>query len=515
MSIIQQNSRVSHHKLTNTGLVFTVPPSEDFTDGTWATSGTDLALGEIGINMNDDKIWFRSDNGIIEIATLSGSSLLWTRDGDDIRAVEDAVSTPVVYPNILPALDGNGMMGTIIDAWQELFIRNSEQYLEVSQTIVDGKGAPGFLLRNETSGGHIWIENEIGTNASTIDFASNSFDMNVSSGSGTNGTELFISPTTFDVYDYNLGLMFNLTPGIFRISTDGDTLAESYILGTTTTLTLFSVSELIGTAPVYTFGTRTGSDGTGSFVEGGSSAANEASGTDSHAEGLDTLASGTASHAEGAQTTASGADAHAEGDSTVASGADSHAEGVSTTASANAAHAEGNTTVASGDYSHSEGDNTTASGYGSHSGGVRAVASHYAEWARGVKAESYYGKIQYYDRTTDATPSIMSLDGADNFYFTIASGDVYRFNVQALLVDEATGDSKEYSGSGIIKNVAGTTTLVAGSAIASALGDVSLATAVIAMTANDTNDRLEFTVTGIAATNIKWSVYVDYVKIDY
>lgn len=57
-----------------------------------------------------------------------------------------------------------------------------------------------------------------------------------------------------------------------------------------------------------------------------------ASGTNSHAEGVNTTASGNNSHAEGSATQASYTNAHAEGMSTIASGTASHAEGAGTVA---------------------------------------------------------------------------------------------------------------------------------------------------------------------------------------
>ena len=68
MAIQQQNSRLQQHTFTGPGDVASVPAgSEDFTNSNWLD--TDLVLYEIGINGNDERIWFRSDFGIVEIAT--------------------------------------------------------------------------------------------------------------------------------------------------------------------------------------------------------------------------------------------------------------------------------------------------------------------------------------------------------------------------------------------------------------------------------------------------------------
>ncbi len=88
----------------------------------------------------------------------------------------------------------------------------------------------------------------------------------------------------------------------------------------------------------------------------------EAMGDYSHTEGLDTKATKSMAHAEGMRSEASGYCSHAEGNTTKATGTQSHAEGYSTTASGYCSHAEGGYTVASGEYSHAGGENTIASG---------------------------------------------------------------------------------------------------------------------------------------------------------
>ena len=111
-------------------------------------------------------------------------------------------------------------------------------------------------------------------------------------------------------------------------------------------------------------------DGTGEIFnsyEGGT--ANVASGSFSHAEGMETTASGYCSHAEGFNTTASGNRAHAEGTSTEARGSYSHAEGTGTVAHDSSSHAEGYNTRAEGDYSHVEGNGTQTFSSGEHAEG--------------------------------------------------------------------------------------------------------------------------------------------------
>lgn len=103
----------------------------------------------------------------------------------------------------------------------------------------------------------------------------------------------------------------------------------------------------------------------GSVSEGSS----KATGTNSHAEGNNSLAQSTASHAEGTQT--------------VSHGIGSHSEGSNTQATEDAAHAEGSNTVASGVASHAEGVNNTAAGNASHAQGLANQAIGDASSAQG------------------------------------------------------------------------------------------------------------------------------------
>lgn len=76
---ITQYSRISHHTIAGSasaGLTFSVPAQEDFTDGTW--TAFDLALSEIGVNEQDDKVYIRIDDEIKEFAFIGASGVGFT-----------------------------------------------------------------------------------------------------------------------------------------------------------------------------------------------------------------------------------------------------------------------------------------------------------------------------------------------------------------------------------------------------------------------------------------------------
>jgi len=106
------------------------------------------------------------------------------------------------------------------------------------------------------------------------------------------------------------------------------------------------------TQPYYTFGTRSGTKGNWSVVEG-----------------TGNIASGYASHAEGKESSATNSGAHAEG--FPSNDGSLHYK---STASGYGSHAE-NASTASGAYAHSQGADTVASGWASHAGGKGTIAS--------------------------------------------------------------------------------------------------------------------------------------------
>ena len=66
MGINKQSARIKHHTSTTTGS-FTVPISEDFTDGTW--DKWDLAKSEIAVNEADETVSVRIGSGIKRLLT--------------------------------------------------------------------------------------------------------------------------------------------------------------------------------------------------------------------------------------------------------------------------------------------------------------------------------------------------------------------------------------------------------------------------------------------------------------
>lgn len=164
MSKIEQYSRIINHAISTSGAVFTVPTSNDHTDETWLA--TDLYIGELGVNVTDDKVYVRTSNGIVQLSTgstssTSGSNILIFNSPDiQIAATYSANS---LSPNGVYYTD----LGTTSNRWKDLFLGGS------STTIGTINSAGGLIVKESTD--YILTTNgAIGSNAPIeIDGSSN------------------------------------------------------------------------------------------------------------------------------------------------------------------------------------------------------------------------------------------------------------------------------------------------------------------------------------------------------
>jgi hypothetical protein len=123
-----------------------------------------------------------------------------------------------------------------------------------------------------------------------------------------------------------------------------------------------------------------------------------------------------------------------------------------------------------------------------------------------------FGSIQTGATTTDATPT-RTFPNAGHFYIT--SNSTYQINIRVVGTKASSGDSVSYEAKGIIKNVGGTTSLVSAITATQIQSDAALTTTAVTVTADNSNDALNVSVTGIAATTIYWHCVVDYIKMTF
>ena len=240
------------------------------------------------------------------------------------------------------------------------------------------------------------------------------------------------------------------------------------------------------------------------------------SGSASHAEGLGTTAQSTAAHAEGSDTNASGPYSHAEGISTTAEGDFSHAEGNGSTASASQAHAEGYQTTASGGHSHAEGANTTADGTASHASGqdswTRGV-NYYQAYSTGsfsVLGDQQAGRLGLKTTTSTATPVALTADaliGNTNNQFVMPSNSAMAFT-GTVLAASTEGDTAMWTFLALLKNIAGTVSIVGSPTVTMMFNDSGASSWTIAIEADNPNQAMSVWATGAMGADIAWTAEV-------
>jgi len=157
MARIDQYSRLKHHRISTSGQQFTIPTSEDHTDETWLS--TDLYIGEIGMNITDDTLYFRTNNGIVQVATgtssggTSSASNIWQFQSPNI-IIGSTYSADSVSPRSGVYTD----LGTSTLRWKDL-------YLGGSSTTVGQIDVNGSLVLKESTNGILTTNGAVSSNA--------------------------------------------------------------------------------------------------------------------------------------------------------------------------------------------------------------------------------------------------------------------------------------------------------------------------------------------------------------
>jgi len=206
--------------------------------------------------------------------------------------------------------------------------------------------------------------------------------------------------------------------------------------------------------------------------------------------------------------------------------------GNSNTASGTASTACGTTSIASGNRSFAGGEGITASGRSSFAYGAGGSASGYyaVAWGENVSANrhamhahsgglfSANGDAQKTTdvlkrKTTNATPTTLLLgDGSSRL--TVASGKILFANILISGIKSDGSAAACYKRKVAIKNVGGTTSLV-GSVETIGTDHEDNASTDVTITADNTKDALDISVTGIAAETWRWVAVVEGLEIGY
>lgn len=251
-------------------------------------------------------------------------------------------------------------------------------------------------------------------------------------------------------------------------------------------------------------------------------AAQVASGNDSVTLGNNNTANASWSVAIGYNNTSSNSMAMCYGNANTASGANSLAMGSTNTASGSNSTSMGQQSTSSaadaisvGNFCLADAANAVAMGYHCTARTVTGAWA-YASGPFSARGDAQRREFILRRATANATPVTMGTDnatGTTTNQITLPTGSALRFTADVVARDGSTGDAASWAVVGLAKNVGGTVTLVGTPTVTKDFNDASAASWVCAVTADNTNKAVAFTVTGVAATNIKWVVRAISVEV--
>lgn len=129
------------------------------------------------------------------------------------------------------------------------------------------------------------------------------------------------------------------------------------------------------------------------------------------------------------------------------------------------------------------------------------------------------GRSDYvlYASTVDASPTEMgfTLSGLPglNGRMNMSAEEAWIFDIRVVALNIVTGDSAAYQSQGLIKDHIGTVSFVGAPVTSTIANDVALGTASISVNADNVNKALGIVVTGVAATQLKWSATAKITRV--
>lgn len=199
-----------------------------------------------------------------------------------------------------------------------------------------------------------------------------------------------------------------------------------------------------------------------------------------------------------------------------ATGYASLAIGQTNVASGNNAIALGYGCIASGQSDVTLGYSVVASGTWSVAMGRGSYTTKPAQLAFGYDASSYsnqqWSVIFLRGTTTDATPTVLATPGTA----TVPASVTWDFRVRLVARAAAGANHANFEINGLIaRDQSNNTALIGTPTVTPLFASAGASAWAVAVSANNTNESLEITVTGASATSIIWIARVDLVEVKY
>jgi hypothetical protein len=178
--------------------------------------------------------------------------------------------------------------------------------------------------------------------------------------------------------------------------------------------------------------------------------------------------------------------------------------------------------VIGGAFNTASGDSSSV--LGGRRGTTRSIAGNFVASASATPIQSLAGVQQTAllvlgRQTTDATATRLASDtsaAATTNQVILPNNSAYFFQGQVVAGVTGAGDTKGWTVEGVIKRGANAaSTVLVGTTVMSSYGDAGAVTWVVAVTADTTNGGLAITVTGQAATTIRWVAQIRTTEMTY
>ncbi len=125
-----------------------------------------------------------------------------------------------------------------------------------------------------------------------------------------------------------------------------------------------------------------------------------------------------------------------------------------------------------------------------------------------------YGQVDFNGATSNSTMTEIFLGGTAGKRFTLQDNSAVSYTAYAVAVNTTTGDSSVWQIAGGIKRRSGAaTTALIGATTALLSQTQGALTTAPTLTADTTNGSLKVTVTGIAASSVRWNVMLHYSEV--
>lgn len=153
-------------------------------------------------------------------------------------------------------------------------------------------------------------------------------------------------------------------------------------------------------------------------------------------------------------------------------------------------------------------------------GGYAAKTGHYGALCHAAGSFASAGDAQHMvliarrNTTDDTANQVLFLDGS-TLRLTIPAQTVWKFTVNLSAYNDTNNEAAYWEFRGAVRRNNSNGTALVGTVIVESDAETSLSTADASVVADDTNEALEIRVTGVAATNIRWTAVADIVQTSF